>query len=99
MQVGDSLLETSVGYLSATGVWCFRARGPGIQEFCRTIWSDAKLRGDGWFYRGPYRSRKDAERHREKFERDFMRARWPDVKVKPGPAISIRQTRTPPECV
>jgi hypothetical protein len=88
MQVGDELLETSLGRQRDSGLWCFRVRGPGVAEFCRTVLPDAKPRADGWIYWGPYRSKGAAERHRTDFERRFMRKQHPDVLIKPGPLTS-----------
>jgi hypothetical protein len=94
MQEGDTMLETSVGRMS-DGRWCWRARGAGVEEFCRTIelqWGDGNMEAisdaiddDGWFHAGPYRSKRAATRACEEFERDFMEARYPDCEITDAP--------------
>jgi hypothetical protein len=86
MKIGDTMLETAVGRMS-DGKWCWRARGAGVAEFCRTYEPDWPLPDspDGWFYVGPYRSKRAATRDCEEFERDFMEARYPDCAITEAP--------------
>jgi hypothetical protein len=86
MQEAEKLFEIDVGRLPDSQ-YCWRARGVGMAEFCRTYEPNWPPIDDpeGWIYVGPYRSERAVTRDSKRFERAFMQARYPDREIVDAP--------------
>jgi hypothetical protein len=82
MQEAEKLFEIDVGRLPDSQ-YCWRARGVGMAEFCRTYEPNWPPIDDpeGW----PYRSERAVTRDSKRFERAFMQARYPDREIVDAP--------------